>query len=272
MFFRHCSAGFYGVNRRLYQLLLSLLATLVAFPALAARVNVAVASNFTAPMKALTAEFEKKTGHQVRLSFGSSGKFYAQINHGAPFQLFLSADQAKPAALEKRQMILPGSRFTYAIGSLALWSPDKDVVMADGGILNQSHWHKLAIANPKLAPYGAAARDTLTALGLYPRLRGKLVRGENIAQAYQFVASGNAELGFVAMSQILSDGQLQRGSMWRVPESLYRPIRQDAVLLKSAADNPAALALSQYLRSNEVQTLISRYGYQPPRVNNGNNS
>jgi molybdate transport system substrate-binding protein len=238
-----------------------LLSGLLVLNASAGEVTVAVASNFALPMKVIAGEFERESGHRVRLAFGSSGNFYAQIKHGAPFDLFLSADQAKPAALEAEGMIHPGSRFTYAIGTLVLWSPKPDLVDQQAEVLAQGQFRKLAIANPKLAPYGTAAAQALQSLGIYDRMMPRLVRGENIGQTYQFVSTGNAELGFVALSQVVSDGKLREGSAWVVPEHLYSPIRQDAVLLLSAGENPAAQSLSEYLRSEKATAVMENYGY-----------
>jgi molybdate transport system substrate-binding protein len=233
----------------------------VARFALAGEVSVAVAANFTAPMREIAARFELETGHKARLSFGSSGKFFAQIQNGAPFEVFLSADDEKPARLEAVGATLPGSRFTYAVGRLVLWSAD-DGLIADGPkVLRKGGFAHLAIANPALAPYGAAAVAAMKALGAYDGVAGKLVQAENIAQAYQFVATGNAELGFVAMSQVMLDGKLRSGSAWPVPAELHAPIRQDAVVLARAAGNPAAAALVEYLRGDKAKTVISSFGY-----------
>ncbi|WP_372599208.1 molybdate ABC transporter substrate-binding protein [Amphritea sp.] len=226
-------------------------------------VMVATAANFTAPMKAIAAAFEKHSGHSVMLTFGSSGKFFAQIQNGAPFDLFLSADAVKPRKLEELGWSVPGSRFTYAQGALVLWSAQEGLVAADSpDILRSGRFRHLSLANPKLAPYGAAAVETMTRLGVYDRLSAALVQGENIAQAYQYVFSGNAELGFVALSQVMQDGTLKAGSGWVVPADLYTPIRQDAVLLKRGKDNAAAIALLDYLRSDTAAAVIRSYGYK----------
>lgn len=227
----------------------------------AAEVLVAVASNFTAPMQAIAAEFARDTGHQARLAFGSSGKFYAQITHGAPFQVFLSADDEKPARLDQEGLSVPGSRFTYAIGTLVLWSAKPGYVDAKGDVLKRGQFHKLALANPKLAPYGVAAFEVLDGLGLKSTLEPRFVQGENIAQTWQFVGTGNAELGFVALSQVMRDGKVTTGSAWIVPASLHTPIRQDAVILAGGKGSAAAAALVKYLKSEKAKAIIRSYGY-----------
>ncbi len=235
---------------------------LLAVPVMAAEVTVAVAANFTAPMKQIAADFEKATGHKTVLSFGASGKFYAQIKNGAPFQLFLSADDEKPAQLEKDGLVVTGSRFTYAIGTLVLWSAKPGFVDPQGEVLRTGTFAKLAIANPKLAPYGTAAIETLTKLGLLAAIQPKFVQGENISQTHQFISSGNAELGFVALSQVMKDGKIASGSAWTVPAKLHNPIRQDAVLLSTGKGNPAAEALANYLKSDKAKAVIRSYGYE----------
>ncbi len=237
------------------------IASLLAGAASAADVRVAVAANFTAPMQAIAAAFEKDTGHKARLAFGSTGKFYAQIRHGAPFQVLLAADDETPARLEREGMSVPGTCFTYAVGRLALWSAQAGVVDARGEVLKQGGYKHVAIANPKLAPYGAAAVEVMQRLGVVEAVRPKLVQGENIAQAWQFVASGNAELGFVALSQVTQDGKLTGGSAWIVPAHLHTPIRQDAAILTNGRGNPAAGALMDYLRSDKAKAVIRAYGY-----------
>ncbi len=225
-------------------------------------VNIAVAANFTAPAKVLAAVFEKTTGHTAKLSFGPTGGFYTQIKNGAPFDILLAADDERPARLEKEGDAVPGSRFTYAIGKLVLWSAKPGLVDAQGAVLKSGQFNKLAIANPKLAPYGAAAVETMNKLGLYSALQPRLVEGSSIGQAYQFVASGNADLGFVALAQIQEAGVIKGGSAWVVPTDLHTPIVQDAVILKRAAGNPAAKAWMQLLRSPKVkEQLVRGYGY-----------
>ncbi|MEW6646568.1 MAG: molybdate ABC transporter substrate-binding protein [Pseudomonadota bacterium] len=228
----------------------------------AAQVNVAVAANFTAPMTAIAAAFAKDTGHEARLAFGSSGKFYAQIKNGAPFQVFLSADDTKPAKLEEEGMTVAGSRFTYAIGTLVLWSARPGFVDDQAAVLKRGAYNRLAIANPRLAPYGAAAMEVLDGMGLTAAATPKLVQGENIAQTYQFALSGNAELGFIALSQVMQDGRISGGSAWIVPGNLHQPIRQDAVLLSSGRDNAAAAALMKYLQGDKARAIIRSYGYE----------
>ncbi|GAB6386924.1 molybdate ABC transporter substrate-binding protein [Stutzerimonas marianensis] len=241
--------------------LLALMLGWTAFSSHADEVQVAVAANFSAPMQAIAERFERDTGHRALLAFGSSGKLYAQIRYGAPFGLLLAADENIPKQLENDGLVVDGSRFTYAIGKLVLWSPKAGYVDTEGTVLGERPFAHLAIANPKTAPYGAAAVATLESLGLSTRVQDKLVQGENIAQAHQFVASGNAELGFVALSQVIDKNGSIAGSVWIVPPRFHPPIRQDAVLLKTAADNPAARALLAYLKSPAATALIKGYGY-----------
>ncbi len=243
-------------------ILIAVVCTLFAIPAMAADVHVAVAANFTAPIKQIAAEFEKETGHKVVLSFGASGKFYAQIKNGAPFQLFLSADDEKPAQLVKDGLAVADSRFTYAIGTLVLWSAKPGFVDAKGEVLNKGTFNKIAIANPKLAPYGTAAIELLTKRGLLAAIAPKFVQGENISQTFQFVSTGNAELGFIALSQVMKDGKVTSGSAWIVPGALHSPIRQDAVLLAVGKDNAAAKALLDYVKSDKAKKIIRSYGYE----------
>jgi len=231
----------------------------VVSPTWAAEVIVAVAANFTAPMKEIAAAFERETGHKVSLSFGSTGNFRTQIVNGAPFQVFLAADDETPAALERDGYAVLGTRFTYAVGKLVLWSPTL-VVDDQGKILETGEFAHLAVANPKLAPYGKAAMQVLQKRGLAARLEPKIVWGESITQTYQFVVSGAAELGFVALSQVYEDGKT-KGSAWLVPQEDYDPIRQDAVLLVRGKDEPAARELLAYLQREPARSIIRRYGY-----------
>lgn len=243
------------------KLLLSLFCVLTFNHALADDVPVAVAANFAAPMEEIAQAFNKATGHQLKIVTGPSGKFYAQIRNGAPFQVFLSADQEKPEQLEKDGLAVQGSRFTYAIGKLVLWSADPKLVDNQGKVLESGQFNKIAIANPKLAPYGEAAIETLTALKLKTRLEQKFVFGDSISQTHQFVASGNAQLGFVALSQVSRNNQLTSGSMWRVPEKYYTPIKQDAVLLVAGKDSAAARQLLAFLKSAPAVRIIQSFGY-----------
>lgn len=242
--------------------LLALAAALtLSWSAQAETVNVAVAANFTAPARVLAAIFEKTTGHEAKLSYGATGAFYSQIKNGAPFDVLLAADDERPIKLEKEGDTVPGSRFTYAIGQLVLWSAKPGVVDGQGEVLKGGQFNKLAIANPKLAPYGAAAVETLNKLGLYAAVQPKLVTGESIGQTYNFVATGNADIGFIALSQIQEAGKLKGGSAWIVPANLHAPIVQDGVILKRAAANPVAKAWMELLRSPKAKELIRGYGY-----------
>jgi molybdate transport system substrate-binding protein len=229
--------------------------------ACAAEATVAVAANFAAPAKVLAQRFAAQTGHKLVLSSGSTGKFYAQIRSGAPFEVLLSADAATPQRLEEEKLAVAGSAFTYAVGKLVLWSAKLPV---DENTLRAGRFTRLAIANPKLAPYGAAAQEALVKLGLWPGLQPRLVVGENIAQAFQFVASGNADLGFIAFSQISEGGSSRGGSYWPVPASLHAPIRQDAALLTRGSSNAAAREFLAFLRSEPARELIAGYGYHMP--------
>jgi molybdate transport system substrate-binding protein len=225
-------------------------------------VLVAVATNFTEVMEPLRAGFEPATGHEVTVVSGSTGKLYAQITNGAPFDVFLAADQERPRRLDEDGAAVAGTRFTYAIGRLALWSPDAGLIGADGGaVLRAGDFRRLAMANPALAPYGVAARETLQALGLLGRLQDRIVLGENIGQAHAMIATGNAELGFVALSSVLSPRNRTPGSRWDVPQTLYSPIRQDAVLLRRAAGNVAAAAFVEWLHGDDARRIIERFGY-----------
>ena len=225
------------------------------------QVQVAVAANFTAPMQDIAALFAKDTGHKAELSFGSTAKFYAQISHGAPFEVFLSADDKTAARLVSDGKAVGTSLIPYALGSLVLWSPTEGMVDSQGKVLATGSFAHLAIANPKLAPYGVAAMQTLHKLGLADKVQSKIVMGENIGQTYQFVHTGNAQLGFVALSQVMKDGKISKGSAWRVPAEMHTPIRQDAVVLERGKDNPAAAALMQYLKSDAARAVIQSYGY-----------
>lgn len=234
------------------------LSSLTIGGAKAEQVTIAVASNFSNPAQKIAHAFEQQTPHQVRLVFGSSGKIYAQITHGAPFDIFLSADQAKPLALDKNGLSVTGSRFTYALGQLILWDVKHNHPPNLSKLGNEGYFRKLALANPKLAPYGLAAKEVLQSLKLYKKLSPKLVMGENIAQTYQFVASGNADMGFVASSQITKK---MPGIALIIPDHLYRPIRQDAILLNRAEHNSAARDFMRFLKSEKAQKIIISSGY-----------
>jgi molybdate transport system substrate-binding protein len=228
----------------------------------AAEVTVAVAANFTAPMQKIAAAFAQDSGHTAVLAFGSTGKFYAQIKNGAPFQMLLAADDETPAKLEKEGLTAANTRFTYATGRLVLWSKQPGLVDEQGAVLRTGRFTHIALADPRLAPYGAAAVEALDKLGLTQFLKPRMVQGESIAQAYQFVATGNAALGFVALSQVMVDGRITEGSAWLVPTSLHSTIKQDAVVLATGKDNAAALALAAYLKSDKARAIIRSYGYE----------
>jgi len=237
---------------------------LTGSPAFAAEVNAAVASNFSAPMKQIVTLYEQQSGDTVKLSFGSTGKFYAQIKGGAPFDVFFAADTATPQRLEAEGLTVGGSRFVYALGKLVLWSAQPNFVDDQGRVLRKGSYEKLAIADPKLAPYGMAAKQTLEKLAMWNSMRDKLVMGENITQTYQFAATGNAELGFVALSQVMRDGKVSAGSSWLVPSDMYQPIRQSAVLLSGAKDKAAAQAFLDFLKTKKAAAVIRSYGYELP--------
>lgn len=228
----------------------------------AAEVKVAVAANFAQPMKDIAAEFEKDTGHKVALSQGASGKFYAQITNGAPFEVFLSADDETPAKLVKEGKAVAGTQFTYAIGRLVLWSPDAKLVDQGGGVLKTDNFRFLSIANARVAPYGRAAVQVMQKLGVLTALEPRVVQGESIAQTFQFVSSGNAQLGFIALSQVWENGRLKSGSGWIVPDAMHEQLKQDVVLLNPGKDSKAATELINYLKSDKAKKIIDRYGYQ----------
>jgi molybdate transport system substrate-binding protein len=228
-------------------------------------VQVAVAANFTAPMQKIAAEFEAETGHKAVLAFGTVGKFYSQMKAGAPFEVLVSSDRETPDALVRDGLAVGETRFTYAIGKLALWSATPGVVDDKGEVLRTGSYQHLSIANPKLAVYGAAGQVVMKKLGVWEAIEPKLVTAENISQAYQFVASGNAELGFVAFSQIVGpDGKVSKGSTWMVPADLYPQLAQDVILLAPGKDSAAAKALVDHLRSDKARAIIRSYGYDLP--------
>ncbi|MGO1793943.1 MAG: molybdate ABC transporter substrate-binding protein [Oceanisphaera sp.] len=227
-------------------------------PVLADDIQVAVAANFIDVMKQLGESFGEQTGHNVAVSSGATGKLYAQIKNGAPYDIFLAADDARPILLDEEGVAIADTRFTYALGTLVLWSPQDATVDSDLNVLKDQSFNHISIANPKTAPYGRAAQQTLTELEFWDALQPKMVRGENIGQAYQYVYSENAELGFVAKSQVFKNGEYKSGSHWEVPSSMYDPIVQQAVLLK---DNQASRDLLDYIRSPEAVKVIESYGY-----------
>jgi molybdate transport system substrate-binding protein len=248
---------------KLSKLMSGLLASLLlaALPAWADELPVAVAANFTAPLKLIATGFERETGHKLVASFGSTGKFYAQIKNGAPFEVLLTADDETPLKLVKEGAAVNGSAFTYAIGKLVLWSAKPGLVDGAGAVLQKGGFEHLSLADPKLAPYGAAGVEAMKALGVFEALQPKFVTAENITQAWQFISSGNAELGFVALSQVLKDGKIE-GSSWLVPAKLYTPIRQDAVILEKGRGKPAAEALMKYLKGDKARAIIKSFGYE----------
>lgn len=233
----------------------------VAFNTRAETVRIAVASNFASPLETLRQTFERTTGHHARVSSAATGTLWIQIQNGAPFDVFLSADMATPEKMIEAGLAFPETRFTYAIGRLALWSMDRDLIDPQGAVLSAGRFRHLSIANPKTAPYGVAAVEVMTRLGLLQHLKSKWVLGENIAQAHQFVASHNADLGFVALSQVVRPGAIPAGSLWIVPQSFYSPLRQDAVLLRQGSHNPAAIAFLSFLKSEWTRRVIASMGY-----------
>lgn len=246
---------------RTLALIAAIVSLLSPVAARAAATQVAVAANFAQPAQEIAALFKARTGHTAVLTFGSSGQFYAQIANGAPFQVFLSADAERPQKAEAERFAVAGTRFTYATGRLVLYSATPGLVDGRGAVLAHGRFDKLALADPAAAPYGQAAVETLRKMGLYDRLAPKLVQGSSITQAYQFVETGAAELGFVALSQVAGRSG---GSRWVVPESFHAPIRQQAVLLRTGAGNPAAQAFLDFLKGAEARAVIRRFGYQVP--------
>jgi molybdate transport system substrate-binding protein len=241
---------------------IALTTALGAQPAFADEATLAVAANFAEVIEVLAEAFQAETDHTLTISTGSSGQLFAQIINGAPFDVFLSADQRTVAQLEAEGGAAEGTRFTYAIGKLTLWSADETLIGDDGAAFLQANaFRALAIANPDVAPYGLAARQTLEALGLWGMLEPKIVRGENIGQTHAMVSTGNAEAGFVALSYVLSPSNQQPGSRWDVPQEFYEPIRQDAVVTARGAGNEAAAAFVEYLASAPAKAIIEDYGY-----------
>ncbi len=241
------------------RLILLLAMVMGANQAPADEIRIAVASNFAGACKALADSFEAQSDHEIELSFGSTGKHYAQIVHGAPFDLFFAADTLRPSLLEERGIAEWESRLTYAKGRLVLWSPKEGYVDSTGDVLVDGDFRYLSIANPKLAPYGRAAKEVLEQLGLWEKFENRIVRGENIGQAHQFVMSGNAELGFVSYSQILHPDHALEGSYWIVPPELYGPINQQVVAVR---DSPAVRDFYKFLRGSQARRIIESYGYE----------
>lgn len=242
---------------------LFLLLFLYAFSTQAGSARIAVASNFAPTMKKLAAIYQANSGHQLQLAFGSTGKHYAQIHHGAPFDAFFAADARRPQLLESEGKTIANSRFTYAIGQLVLWSSQPSLIN-DDSVLDTAAFRHLAMANPKLAPYGLAAEAFLQATGRKAKLKPRLIFGENISQTYQFVASGNAELGLIAWSQLQRPTHKISGSWWRVPESTHSPIQQQALLLNN---NPAAQGFLKFVQSSQARAIIQSFGYKLPELN-----
>jgi len=232
------------------------------FAGYAADTKVAVAANFTEPSKEIATAFQKATGHTATLVFGASGAFYTQIAHGAPFEVFLSADADRPKKAEQGGLTVSGTRFTYAVGRLMLYSATTGLIDDNGAVLKRGAFNKIAIADPLVAPYGAAAVQAMQKLGVYSALEPKIVKGSSLTQAYQFTATGAADLGFVAYSQVIA---VPGGSRWLVPAKLHQPIEQQAVLLLTGAHNPAALAFVKFMRSPQAVKIIKRYGYETHR-------
>ncbi len=251
------------INKIITISLLLTLQQLTYVAAEAAEIRAAVASNFAGTIKSIVKSFTARTGNKVSLSFGSTGKHYAQIKNGAPFDVFFAADVRRPKLLEKAGLVIPKSRFTYAIGKIVLWSPRVGYVDQRGMILKKANFRHIAIANPKLAPYGRAAQSVLQKYGLLKKLRRRIVFGSNISQTLQFVKSGNVDLGFVAYSQIKNNNHQLQGSYWIVPKTLYKPIRQQAVLLKN---NPTARAFIEFFKLEKIQAMIRKHGYDTERL------
>ncbi len=227
----------------------------------AAEVLVAVAANFSAPAQKIATSFEQDTGHRAVISIGSTGKFYTQIRNGAPFHVFLAADDETPTRLAKEGQAVEGTQFTYAIGKLVLWSKQAQLVDDRGEILKKGNFAHIAIADPKLAPYGIAAMQVLSKMGLDKQLSPKFVWGENISQTFLYVDSNATEVGFVALSQVLQEGRIGQGSVWIVPISMYESLKQNAVLLNTGKNNPAAESFMKYLQTSKAQQIIKTYGY-----------
>lgn len=240
---------------------LCVIAMLTVTPASAEPVLVAVAANFIPPFREIAMEFEKTTGHNVQVAAGSSGNFYSQIKNGAPFDVFFSADVERPKLLEDEALGVKDSRFTYAIGRLVLWSPNADLVKGEETLRSKT-FKRLTIANPKTAPYGVAAMQAMQKLELWENLQPQIVMGESLGQTMGFIESGNAQLGFVALSQVLDPKLKGQGSRWDVPTHLHEPIKQDVILLTKGKDNAAAKSLMEFMGGPQAKKIIERYGYE----------
>lgn len=239
-----------------------LMALAVSVPARSTEALVAVAANFASPIERLRTAFERGRDHRLNIVIGSTGKFYAQIRNGAPFDVLLAADEVRPRLLAAEGLASPSTRFTYAVGRLTLWSPDPKRVLQDGALTLAAHdFRYLAIANPALAPYGVASKQALQSLQLWGALQDRIVMGQNIAQTFSLVATGNAELGLVALSSVLHPPRGTAGSRWDVPANLHAPIRQDAILLKHGVDNAAARAFLEFLQQPAARAIIKDFGY-----------
>ena len=249
------------MRQRLFTWFLFVVVTLAVAPAFAEQVLVAVAANFVPPFREIAIEFERTTGHNVQVAAGSSGNFYSQIKNGAPFEVFFSADMERPKLLEDEGFGVKDSRFTYAIGRLVLWSPNADLIKGEE-TLRFKQYKRLAIANPKTAPYGLAAMQAMQKLEIWESLQPQIVMGENLGQTMGFIESGNAQLGFVALSQVLDPKIKGKGSRWDVPTNLHEPIKQDVILLTKGKDNRAAKALMEFMDGPQAKTIIERYGYE----------
>lgn len=248
------------MKQRIFSWCLLAIICTVATPASAEQVIVAVAANFVPPFREIALEFERVTGHNVKVAAGSTGNFYSQIKNGAPFDVFFSADVERPKLLEEEGLGVKDSRVTYAVGRLVLWSPTPSLLKG-ADTLNSQYFKHLAIANPKTAPYGTAAMQTMRKLGIWETLQPRIVTGENLGQTMGFIESGNAELGFVALSQVLDPKLKGKGAHWDVPADLHEPIRQDMILLTKGKDNPAAKALIEFMGGLQAKAIIERYGY-----------
>jgi molybdate transport system substrate-binding protein len=234
------------------------------YKAVAGEATIAVASNFIKPMAALVKEFEVYSPYKLRVVYGSSGRLFAQISNGAPFDVFLSADSLKPARLIEDGYGVAGSQRTYAIGRLALWSNKAGVSVKNEDILSNGAFRAIAIANPRLAPYGLAAKQSLESMGLWEQLKSKLVQGENISQTYQFVFTANADVGFVSYSQLEIQNGAEATNYWLIPSEYHEAITQDSVLLERGADNKASLEFIEFLKSDSAIKLIESFGYLRP--------